>query len=80
MTMHTLIPTLAWRPLLDPLPLDSYFLLFLVPLIAVIAVVYKTIKLEDLSRLPRSAAKLTLQILVFMVLAAAALWMLTELT
>lgn len=70
--------TLALRPLLDPLPLDDYWLLLLVPLALAIAIVYKTIKTDDLSRLPRQAAVLTGQILAFMALAAAALWLLTE--
>lgn len=69
----------GWRPLLDPLPMDRYYLVFLIPLIVVIAVVYKTIKIEDLGRLPKAAAMLTMQILMFMVLAAVALWMITEL-
>jgi len=68
-----------WRPFLDPLPLEEYFMLFLLPLIVVIAVVYKTIKLEDLSLLPRAAGILTVQIVVFMALAAVALWLVTEL-
>ena len=70
----------GWRPVLDPMPLDQYYLLFLIPLVAVIAVVYKTIKIEDLSRLPKAAAVLSFQILIFMALAAAALWMLTSMT
>jgi len=82
MTTTPVTPLLAlgWRPLLDPLPLDGYYLLFLVPLVVAIAVVYKAIKVEDLTRLPRAAAVLAVQILVFMVLAAAVLWMVTELT
>lgn len=69
-----------WRPLLDPLPMDQYYLVFLVPLVVVIAIVYKTIKMEDLTRLPRAAAILSGQILVFLALAAVALWLLTELS
>ena len=69
---------LAFRPFLDPLPtLAGDWLL--VPLIVAIAVVYKTIKLDDLSRLPREATILTAQIAVFMILAGAALWLLVEL-
>lgn len=67
---------LAYRPFLDPLPSDGYWMLL--PLVVAIAVVYKTIKLDDLQRLPREAAILTGQIAVFMVLAAAALWLLVE--
>jgi hypothetical protein len=71
--------TLAVRLLLEPLPLDDYWLVLLLPLSIAIAVVYKTIKLDDLTRLPRQASYLAAQIVAFMVLAAAALWLMTEL-
>ncbi len=69
-----------YRPFLEPLRLDSYWLLLLLPLVLAIAVTYKTIKLDDLTDLPREAVVLAVQIIVFMFLAAAALWLLTELT
>lgn len=76
--MH-LLPTLAYRPFLDPLPLDTYWLMLLPPLALAIAVVIKTIRLQDLKQLPRQATLLAVQIVVFMGLAAAGLWLLTEL-
>ena len=74
-----MLETLAYVPLRDPIPVGDYWLLLLVPLVIAISVVYKTIKLRDLSRLPREAAILSGQIVAFMVLAAAGLWLLTEL-
>jgi hypothetical protein len=71
--------TLGYRPFLDPLPLDTYWLMLLPPLVLAIAVVVKTIRLQDLSQLPRQATLLALQIIIFMGLAAAGLWLLTEL-
>lgn len=73
-----MISLLAWRPFLDPLPLDTWWLVMLLPLIVVVSIVYKTIKLADLKELPRQSLHLSLQIIIFMVLAAAALWLLTE--
>lgn len=73
------MPTFALRLFLEPMPLDDYWLLLLPPLAIVIAIVYKTIKLDDLTKLPRQATYLAAQILVFMVLAAAGLWLVTEL-
>jgi hypothetical protein len=67
--------SLATRPFLAPAPIDRYWLWFLPPLIVVIAVVYRTIKTETLEGLPRRAGYLAFQISVFMVLAAAALWL-----
>ncbi len=63
----------------EPLRLDDYWILLLLPMVAAISVVYKAIKLEDLSRLPSQATSLALQIVMFMVLAAAMLWLITEL-
>ena len=68
---------LGYRPFLDPAPFDGYWLF--IPLVTAIAVVYKTIKLDDLRRLPREATILAAQITVFMVLAAVAIWLLVEL-
>jgi len=69
---------LAYTPLLDPLPYQPYWLVMLVPLVLAIALVYKTIKLPDgeLGKLPQQAVWLAAEILVFMVLVAAALWLL----
>ncbi|MEM6459063.1 MAG: hypothetical protein AAF710_06700 [Planctomycetota bacterium] len=72
---------LAYRPFLDPLPIGNSPLWYwlLVPLVVLVSVAYKTIKLDDLRALPRQAARLTTQILVFMALAASVIWVLTRL-
>jgi len=70
--------TLAYLPFVHPLPLDTYWLLLMPPMVLAIAIVYKAIKLDDLAELPKQAMFLTAQILAFMVLAAAALWLLSE--
>ncbi len=75
--LASLAGVLAYRPFLDPAPFDGYWLF--IPLVIAVAVVYKTIKLEDLRRLPREAGILATQITVFMLLAAAAIWLLVEL-
>jgi hypothetical protein len=73
-------PPLAYRPFIDPLPIGNsaaWGLLF-IPLVVLVSVAYKTVKLRDLRDLPRQAATLTLQIAAFMALAAAALWAFTR--
>jgi len=69
-----------YTPFLDPLPLDTYWLALLPPLVLAIAIVYKAIRLNDaeLKGLPKAAVSLAVQIVIFMVLAAAGLWLLTE--
>ncbi len=71
--------TSAWRPFLDPIPIDRYWMLLLLPLTIIIAVVYKTIKTDRLDKIPREATVLVIQIIAFMMMAAVALWLLTEL-
>ncbi|MEM9881897.1 MAG: hypothetical protein AAF800_03130 [Planctomycetota bacterium] len=75
-----MLPLLAYRPFLDPLPIGNSPLWYwlLVPLVVLVSVAYKTIKLDDLRALPRQAGRLTVQILVFMALAAALIWVLTR--
>jgi len=66
----------SYRPFLDPLPIwvrPWLWALLLVPLSAAVAVVYKSIRCRDMSRVPREATVLLLTILIGMVLAAAAL-------
>ncbi len=70
---------LAFRPFFQPLPLDDHWLVLLLPLVIAIAVVYKTIKLEDIAQLPRAVVSLTVQIVLFMVATASLLWLITEL-
>ncbi len=78
-SMLALPTTLAFRPFLDPLPIDGYWMLLLIPMVIAISVVYKTIKTDRLHKIPREASILAAQIVAFMALAAAALWILTEL-
>jgi hypothetical protein len=68
----------GYTPFLDPLPLDRYWLVLLVPMVLAIAVVYKAIKLDDLAQLPRQTLSLAAQIVAFMLLAAAGLWLISE--
>ena len=75
-----LMLTLAWRPFLDPLWLPGRWLwLLLFPPIAVaIAIVYKTIKLPDLSRLPIEVARLSAMIVGFMAAIGLIVWLIAE--
>ncbi|MEM8737820.1 MAG: hypothetical protein AAGG38_04990 [Planctomycetota bacterium] len=70
---------LAYRMFVDPLPIGNSpaWGLLLIPLVVLVSVAFKTIKLRDLRKLPRQAATLSVQIFVFMGLAAAVLWLVT---
>lgn len=73
------IPLLAWRPLLDPAPIDGYWLWFLPPLILIVAIVYRTIKSESLMSVPRRSVYLAFQIGVFIVAITLILWVVLRL-
>ncbi len=75
---HQSVLSLGYRPFIDPLNLHTYWLLTLPALAVAIALIYKTIKLDDLKDLPRETAALSGQIVLFMVVAAAVLWLVTE--
>ena len=70
---------LGFRPFYKPLPIDDYWLLLALPMVVAISVVFKAIKLDDLSQLPRQATVLVAQIIFFLVLAASGLWLITAL-
>lgn len=70
---------LAYRPFIDPLPIGNSagWVWLLVPLVILVSVAYKTIKLRNLRELPKKSAVLAAQIFIFMGVAAGALWVLT---
>lgn len=69
---------LGYTPFLDPLPIDRYWMWLIVPLVVLVSLTYKTLKVTELSQLPRQAGLMALQVLAFMVCAAVAVWLLTE--
>lgn len=80
---HTLawrLPTAAWRPLLDPLPVDIYWMWLMIPLVVGIAIVYKALKVDDLAALPSQALVLATQLVLLMAAAAAMLWLVSEIS
>lgn len=72
-------PLLAYRPFLEPLPIDAAWLWLCVPLVLGVAIVYKTIKLPTLEKLPQESALLATQVLLFMALGAGFLSLMTYL-
>ena len=72
--------TLAWRPFLDPMPIDRYWLLLIFPLVLAIAVVYKAVKIPQpgLAVMTVQSLKLAGQIVGVLAGAVAVLLFLTE--
>ena len=74
----------AYRPFIDSIQavapdITAYWLWLLLPLVIAVAVVYKGTKVHAMRELPWAAAKMSLQIVFYMGLAAAGLWALTAL-
>lgn len=61
---------LAWRPFLEPAPVDEWWLVFCLPVLLAVAVVVKTLRGTPLRRLSVEAVRLVMQILFFMIIAA----------
>jgi hypothetical protein len=70
-----IVPLVAWRPFLDPLPIwsNAVWPWLLVPLAVAVALVYKSIKCRTMRDVPREAASIAIWIIVGMVIAAVAL-------
>ena len=64
----------AWRPFLDPMPADGPWVWFAVPLILLVAFVYKTIRVERFETLWRETAAMSFQILLALLGLAFAIW------
>lgn len=58
---------LAWRPFLDPLPLDHVWFLLLFPMAFFVALGYKAVRTVDLKLLAREVAVMTTQIVLGMI-------------
>ncbi len=74
----------AYRPFIDSIQaiapdITAYWLWLLLPLVVAIALVYKTTKVHSMRELPWAAAKMSLQIVLYMALAAISLWGITAL-
>ncbi|MEM1208649.1 MAG: hypothetical protein AAF586_09675 [Planctomycetota bacterium] len=69
----------GWRVFLEPAPWEAGWLWLMVPIVVAVCVVFKTIRTPALKAVPRAAGFLIVQVLVFMALAAAGLWLLVEL-
>ena len=61
-----MISLLAYRPFLDPRPIDAYWYLLLIPMSLGIALAYKSVRVRDMKDFPRQVLVLTIQIIVSM--------------
>jgi len=62
-----------YRPFIDPLPIYPYWYWLLVPLCMLFSIVYKAVKCESMSHVPKQALAITFWILLGMAAVAGAL-------
>jgi hypothetical protein len=71
-----MIPLAEWTPFVTPPPgLWDYWPALLLPLVVAVSIVYKSIRCESMSQVPRQAASISLWIIAGLVLAALVLWL-----
>ncbi len=68
--MPTLLPLimLAYRPFLDPIDVDGWWWWLVIPLVFLISMVYKAIRVPTMRRYWRQVAKMTVQVMFVMAL------------
>lgn len=66
--------TLAYRPFLDPLPLQDLWFLLLIPVSFCVSLAYKAVRVQDMKQLPRQALAMALQVILGMVVLGALLF------
>lgn len=69
---------LGYRPFLEPVSVEGWWPLLLLPVVVAMAVVYKTLRVERLGSLPAEAASLAGQVVGLLGLIAGVLWLLTR--
>ncbi len=82
MTLELLRCHLAYVPFVSPLEtaiphMTRYWLWLMLPLVAVISVVYKGTKVQEVRELPLAATALAVQILFFLAVIAGGLYLVT---
>jgi len=69
---------LAWRPILDPLPIDSVWYLLLLPISLGIAMAYKAVRVPEFKDYPKQVAVMAVQTVLAMVGLAVASYLVIE--
>jgi len=69
---------LAWRPLLDPLPIDDVWYLLLIPIALGIAMAYKAVRVPNIQDYPKQVAVMATQTILAIVGLAVGAYLLIE--
>lgn len=69
---------IAWEIFYNPMELGSHHVWLLLPLLAICAIVYKTLRADKSSQIPRQVAVLWLYIVLGLVVLGAAFYLLLE--
>jgi len=72
------VTLLAYTPFIDPVNINQYWYLLLLPVSLLVSLSYKACRVESLSDLPREVGVMTVQIVVVMILLGVASFLFVE--
>lgn len=78
MSVWCVMQALGYRPFVEPVSVDGWWPLLLLPVVVGMAVVYKTLRVERVGSLAGEVASLAGQVVGLLGLIAGVLWLLTR--
>ncbi len=58
--------TLAWRPFIDPINAHAWWFLLILPVALLVSLSWKSVRIDDIRRLPRPVIVMTVQVILAM--------------
>ncbi|MEQ9094709.1 MAG: hypothetical protein RIE32_00435 [Phycisphaerales bacterium] len=58
--------TLGWRPFIDPIDAHAWWFLLLIPIALLVSLSWKSVRIDDIKRLPRPVLVMTAQVILAM--------------
>lgn len=66
MTAPALAFVLAWRPFIDPMDAHAWWFLLLLPIAFLVSLAWKSVRIDNVKRLPRPVIVMTAQVVLAM--------------
>lgn len=76
--MMGVVQTMAWTPILDPLPAHGWWLWLIVPLVVGVSFAYKAVRVPEVRELPRATLVMSAQVLGGIALVALGMYLVIE--
>ncbi len=76
--IQTMATSLAWVPVVEPMPIEGFWLWWMVPMVVLICLTYRTMRAQRMADVARETLVMSLQVLAFMVGVAIVLFIVTD--